>query len=228
MLLRKTWREDLMRSFRNKIGNPMTDYPFYMKGRDDVIFVHIPKTAGTSIRHSYEINRPRGYLNDPAFVKHLTTREIISFIGDDHFEACFSFAFVRNPWERFYSWYRFVYRKNRNGMADRKMTFEAFVDDCFSKSDYVYGGSPAFLKSQLYWLSDDQNNVRVKYIGRYERLAQDYDHIAKKIGITTPLAQRNRATPVDYREAYDARLRKIIATQYHDDIDFFKYTFDGV
>jgi len=227
MGLRKTWREDLIRKVRAWSGNPMQDYPFYAQGREDIIFVHIPKTAGTSMRQSFNLNRTRGYLGDLYFTKHITAREIKAYLGAERYDTATSFAFVRNPWERFYSWYRFLYRKNRDNMADRKMSFEAFTMDCFSGGEYRYGGGERFLESQFYWISDKKGNQIVDFVGRFEHLDADFKRIQKELGVNGVLAERNRAEPVDYRLAYTPALRDLIAENYHADIEHFGYTFEG-
>ena len=227
MSFRKTWREDFIRKIRGWVGVPMQDYPFFIKGREDVIFVHIPKTAGTSIRQSFHLNRTRGYLGDLYFTKHLTAREIKKYLGEERYNSARSFAFVRNPWDRFYSWYRFLYRKNRDGMAERNMTFAQFAEDCFSGGEYRYGGGERFLKSQYYWITDQDGNKIVDEVGRFEQLETDFKRISNLVGIYNDLAQRNRAEPADYRQAYTEDLKNLIADKYSDDIEQFGYTFEG-
>lgn len=56
----------------------------------NVIFIHIPKTAGTSMER-------REFLGSGG---HQTIHE---FVDEEGFADAFKFAFVRNPWERYIS-----------------------------------------------------------------------------------------------------------------------------
>jgi hypothetical protein len=60
------------------------------------IFVHVPKTGGTSIES----------LLDLSGAKHNTARQYRNFFPDV-WKRYFSFAFVRNPWDRVLSFYMF-------------------------------------------------------------------------------------------------------------------------
>lgn len=58
----------------------------------DVIFVHILKTAGTSVINAI----------DQDFKLHLPAIEIIRRVGKERFDKSFTLSFVRNPWDKVY------------------------------------------------------------------------------------------------------------------------------
>ena len=92
-----------------------------------VIFIHIPKTAGTSIElaSNLEFNIKGGDAtcygcNERIqnWMQHLTVPELIEneFVKKNEFETYYSFTFVRNAWDRLISevFYRFddiIYNK---------------------------------------------------------------------------------------------------------------------
>jgi hypothetical protein len=73
-----------------------------------IIFVHIPKTAGSSIAKSLALGGGKvqfGGMNK-VYDTHTTARQLkASYPNYDNF---FTFAFVRNPWDRLYSWFTFL------------------------------------------------------------------------------------------------------------------------
>ena len=75
---------------------------------------------------------------------------------------------------------------------------------------------------------DLQRRGVVDFIGRYERLAQDFDTICQRIGIRTPeLPHLRRASErEDYRRYYDDRLAEMVAQHYRRDLDLLAYSFD--
>lgn len=97
------------------------------------IFVHIPKTAGTSVATVLgrvldpvtDVHFTHGNWHpenlaaaglDPAVKlgKHATTPQIIRAMGKDAYADHFSFAFCRNPFSRAFSSYKFIRQKARN------------------------------------------------------------------------------------------------------------------
>lgn len=69
----------------------------------DYLFVHIQKTAGTSISKFLLENAHSHYVSP----SHIRLRDLI-FLGP---KRPFIFAVVRNPWERLVSWYEMMIRK---------------------------------------------------------------------------------------------------------------------
>jgi hypothetical protein len=64
--------------------------PLHKGKHGSYIFIHINKTAGTSIIDV--IGKP--------FRKHLTSKEVIKVIGQKKWDAAYKFAVVRNPWDK--------------------------------------------------------------------------------------------------------------------------------
>jgi hypothetical protein len=74
-----------------------------MKNSNDVIFVHIPRTAGTSIATALGSYKKQH--------QHFFARKHIALRPD--WGTCFKFSFVRNPWDRVVS--LFTYQTNGSG-----------------------------------------------------------------------------------------------------------------
>lgn len=98
----------------------------------NIIFVHIPKTGGSSIediiwgpdRRSRTEEQLWNARTHPGFNRyqsgspqHLLATHIREEVGYDLFNRCFRFSFIRNPWDRTVSQY--VYMKKRPDLRKR-------------------------------------------------------------------------------------------------------------
>lgn len=105
-------------------------------------------------------------------------------IGRKQFETYFKFGFVRNPWDRVVSLY-----ERAEGLQFRNtMSFDEFVDWIqYSSSTCLY---PTPHRHQLDWFVDPSGNVLADFIGKFERLDEDWAFVAQKLGIAERLLHR--------------------------------------
>src|SRR5690348_4368952 len=105
------------------------------------LFIHIPKAAGTSIRRTLEpyaitdhLAYSRGIDDYVAkkrqFPPHLTYANAAKVLKVD-LGAYFTFAFVRNPWDRYVSMFQFVLNTPGHAQHARCVAggFEGFIGD---------------------------------------------------------------------------------------------------
>ena len=117
------------------------------------VFVHIPKSAGTtitSILSKYSCycdielgGTALGEAVQPLFQKrfglqkHSTYSEIRNVVGEVLLKHYFSFGFVRNPYSRAYSAYKFLDRARKDKQIPSLSDFDKFKDfSDFISSDY--------------------------------------------------------------------------------------------
>jgi len=202
-------------------------YAFYLIGRRDVMMVHIPKTAGTSIRNTLGMYPARKARPELGFKQHLTAKEIISIVGKPQWDQAFTFAMVRNPWDRMVSNYH--YRKKKIGFVEKgwDIAFSDYVHGAIGQGELPYDPSSKFLMPQVEWLKDEQGEICVDFIGRYESVQSDFKSIKKKARRWAPdLFTHNQSTRKrDYKDYYDADTKKLVADFYKSDIEFFGYGF---
>lgn len=169
------------------------------------IFVHVPKTAGTSITAWME---PSLRWNDlviggtefgeriqPAYrerfglSKHMLGRDIRRIVGASVWEDCFSFAFVRHPYARlvsFYNWQRAAIGRAAPDAPMRSWpsiqahlrsgNFSALI------RDEQFLGSLAG-RPQADWVCDEEGRCIVDFVGRFEDLASGIRTVASRIGL---------------------------------------------
>ena len=208
------------------------------------IFIHICKCGGTTIR---SILNPLQILytrdtNDigslwenkyKAFAccskHHFTIVAASKEIDSYTFNKCFKFAFVRSPWARLVSSYHY-------GGYYRKETFNEYIrivnEFAKKKTDKKIDLGPwnpakgiAGLNC-LDWISDDEGNVLVDFIGKLENFQEDFNVVCDKIGIPQKeLPHKNKTKHKHYTEYYDDVTREIVAEKFAKDIKYFGYEF---
>jgi hypothetical protein len=75
-------------------------------------------------------------------------------------------------------------------------------------------------------ICDDQENLMVDYVGRFESVAEDLQHICERLKISVALPHKNKSNHGDYRSYYNTRTRDLVTDLCRLDIDLFGYTFD--
>jgi chondroitin 4-sulfotransferase 11 len=165
--------------------------------KKEFVFIHIPKSAGLSMRAA---------LGLPTYIgrgMHLTAEETFSRYPDAR--NLFSFAFVRNPWDRMVA----MFHLGRDGFNCE--AWNRFFDDPFqTQSEYVF---------------DDQGNQLVEFIGRYENLESDFQHVCDRIGFRAMLPHLHKSKHTHYRDYYDGHTKHHIERLFHRDIAQFGYSF---
>jgi len=221
------------------------------------IFVHIPKTGGQSIEHIF-LNlldltwATRAPLllrhNDnsklgPPRLAHLTALEYLKhkYISPNLFDEYFKFSFVRNPWSRVVSFYNY---KKYYGLYSFKKFAMSFLPRTLWNKEYW------FVAPQNEFILSAHGELLVNYIGKFERLQNDFNNVSDALRIPQSLlphinnsrqtfryALNNPKTFVQkilkkeaghkkYTTYFDNETREFIADLYKTDIEYFNYTFD--
>jgi hypothetical protein len=191
-------------------------YPIIKVNNKNVVFVHILKTAGTSLINAI----------DQDFKLHLPVTEIIRRVGDDNFKQAFSFSFVRNPWDKVYSHYKYNIKTNQHLMKSNSISFNVWVKKCFGEEkDYFYYHRQIQFTDQLTWLKNVKGEIAVDFIGKFETIDKDFNFIEKELQLKNGLPHLNKTLSVDYREQYNQESCDLIAKVFKADIDYFNYSF---
>ena len=187
------------------------------------IYIHVPKAAGTSISKSI-YGKTLG---------HYTATEICNKFPKLYYSA-YKFSFVRNPWDRVLSAYRFakVGRTESMGIHNPEQydipaftTFESFV------LEWLYGSNLEDLdfvfQPQYKFQFSKQGKLMVDYVGKVENIQSDIINIERKLGRRLNLTNANRTSAgVDYSEYYtNTNLIEAVKSLYKKDIKLFGYEF---
>ena len=205
------------------------------------IFVHIPKTAGTSIEAVLGMHGNKQdigvvpYFNQELDYEHLygrqmqhmTAQSIRTMLNDESlFASYFKFTVVRNPWDRLVSALAWTDQKWVRG---EELTVAAFDSQVRQVHALLTGTSPAQLPAFLYpqsvFIFDAERQPLVNFIGRYENLTADWRVIRARLGLTADLPERMKSHHRNYRDYYSAQTRQLVAEMYALDVQLFEYEF---
>lgn len=179
------------------------------------IFIHINKTAGTSIGRALGMPVKR----------HLMAKEVIASIGQEKWDSAFKFTLVRNPWDKAVSLYEYRKKKDRTGVATRGISFSDWVKVTYGEQKDPSYYEPRAFQPQVEWLRDFEGRISMDFIGKFESINEDFEHIREIIGLDAGLPHLNAGRRSGYRSYYDNETREIIAHWFKEDIHAFGYEF---
>lgn len=180
------------------------------------IFIHINKTAGTSVGRA--IGLP---VKD-----HLMATEVIARIGMAAWEQAFKFTVVRNPWDKVVSHYEYRRKKNKTEIATRGVMFSEWVTKTYGPDkDAFYYNNPRSFQPQVEWLKDSEGRVSMDYVIKFESLNEGFNHVKSVIGLDANLPHLNASKRATYQSYFDEETRAIVAHWFREDIEAFDYTF---
>ena len=232
------------------------------------IFIHIPKTAGMSIEDAFLrslnlrfykgqcpallLSYNQDFKIGPPSLAHLKPAEYVahSYLSQDLFNSYFKFTFIRNPWARVVSIYRYF-------KYHRMLTFEDFMEHRFPQ---LWEERYDFVMPQVKFIFDEEGNRLVDFVGKFENLKSDFETVKKQVQhpvldlkhINKPplshnwysrwnmrflfneIKQRpellkhiNLFNPITdhYREFYTEKAKKQVYAYYKEDIDKLGYEF---
>tara|TARA_R110002096_G_scaffold199271_21_gene383154 strand:+ start:979 stop:1605 length:627 start_codon:yes stop_codon:yes gene_type:complete len=198
------------------------------------IFIHIPKTAGTSIEKKLghfetleagvqDHRTIRQIQPEPQpFWKECFAKSDAQSVTARQFRSYYKFTFVRNPWARAFSWYR-------NVMDDPRHRAKHQVPDDCSFGDFLKHHSDQWaMRPQLHWLEAKDGTMPLDFVGRFESLNQDFETVAKRLGLkdqSLPTLMMREGERPSYVAHYDDELRELVEARYHKEIERFGYQF---
>lgn len=205
------------------------------------IFVHIPKTGGTSLATALEERAARddiligdtpkakrrkrrleGVKTSGRLWKHAGLSDIDGLVSADELASFFTFTLVRNPWDRMVSYYHWLRAQSFDQPAVRlakALSFVDFVQD--EETRRSFAAAPA----NRYMTTAAGVEQCAAYI-RLETFEADAAPLFEHLGFSFSLPQINASMRrPDYRTYYDASARAAVADFCAVDIARFEYRF---
>lgn len=182
--------------------------------RAGVIFIHIPRAAGTSVANEV-IGRRAG---------HLTASEIKLQMGEKLYNSMFSFSVTRNPYDRIVSAY--YYARNgggaHGGIAPNKdyessffSSFERFVTEWLPTKnildlDYVFQPQYKFVF--------EGDHLLVNFLGKIENLDEVEQVVSENLNRKIRFNHYNRSKREnDFDKYYNDDMKQIVQNLYIED-----------
>ena len=207
------------------------------------IFVHIPKTGGTSITAALEDRAMRGDIligdtpkakkrrqrvkklqadAEGRLWKHSTLRDIDGVVSQEEMQDFFVFTFVRNPWDRmvsYYHWLRGQTFEHPQVRLAQMLRFSDFVGHVMVQQTIQDSPYSSYVTD---WFGNELCN---SYI-RLENWRQDMDLLEDHLGFVPGIAHLNRSVRnPDYRTYYTDDTAEIVGRICRPDIMRFGYSF---
>lgn len=189
-----------------------------------VVFVHVPKAAGTSIATEVYAGH----------VGHFSIRNILEACPPDVLELP-RFTIVRNSWERAVSAYEFVRSgsgfggntaKIRNASSYQRedcATFDRFVrsrliNHDVDRLDHVF-------RRQVFYTSMKDGTMPFDHIGYVDSMEDTEVWLSEALGRLIKFGHHNVSKKAAWRDYYTPDLVNIIGDLYHDDIQAFGFSY---
>ena len=219
------------------------------------VFLRIPKSAGKSIDTALKPyymplpavfrTRDKNEREEKSFSQHFSYRDCLHHVGSLDISTFFKFAFVRNPWCRTASYY--FSKENRSRFMNKripsmKKNFSSWIKEIKEKDESWYmkkqkttsdaGRYPVLHCQQIQYLTEDmstEGRIAVDFVGRFESLRKDLDHIEEQIGIKINLPKRKLGKAKGkkhYSLYYNEESIEMIRDLFAKDIEYFGYEFE--
>lgn len=171
------------------------------------VWFQIPKVASRTIRyHLFEHSD-------------LSFRSGSRLLPPSVLRGRYTFAFVRNPWDRLVSaWADKVVRRDTYGLPDDvRASFPLFVRWIADTVDLAT--ADRHIRHQHVMVDRDI----VDFVGRFETFSRDFDAVCRRLGLP-PCEDRRNASPHDsYERYYDRELAALVGRLYAEDVEAFGY-----
>lgn len=198
-----------------------------------VLFTHVSRTGGTTMSDCLLTLLPDAKSLVGQHAPLAAARPVLG----DLFTQTFKFACVRNPWERFVSWFALIGQAGQvQGMrsdarfvdpaSDHWKGFDAFLEN-WSAKEMQIDGVPRRQFSQWAQLADRDGVLLTDDFGRFETLAADAVRLFAKAGIECPsLPKVNVSYHHHYSAYYSAFGRELIEQIFPEDVVQLGYRFE--
>ncbi len=174
------------------------------------LFVHVPKTAGQSILSVIDDpwNRVVYQKHDPFFVLQ-RNNEIDAEV--------FTFAVVRNPFRRAYSYFNHFCRVNQVSCS-----FKTFLN--IIKNGENYPRTRMMVYTQSFFCLDNEGDISLSKIYKHENIHQ----LEEDLNVSLPHLNRGQYSEEEYFENYTEENKSFVRDYYASDFCNFKYCLDFV
>ena len=186
-----------------------------------VVFLHVPKTGGTTIKRIFGIDKLNN--SDPTIrpsLQHLTCTLLRNEMGAEKYDQYYKFAFVRNPWARIVSDY--FWRQQ----LPKKRPVLPFSEFVLNAQSLVRSGNYYDQEFGDHFIPQINYTTDVDDVFSFESFAESVHTVAEKLNVQIDPISSKEPKPYDkYWQYYDQKSRLIIAEIYAEEIEQFGFEF---
>jgi hypothetical protein len=198
------------------------------------IFLHIPKTAGTSVEESLYDFHDFDYNDDP----HM---ELLQFYDDmtrEEYDEFYKFTVIRNPFTLLYSTWAYYVRNNgikidfndwiKWRYREPVSKYKGLVNDNNNgnfRLTYYMNRYP-----QTFWLVNHDGEFIIDHTIRFENLEEELGEVFEKLGLGEMYLPHANKTANDdnrrYIKYYDEESIEIVKKEFKIDFELFGYSLE--
>jgi Sulfotransferase family len=189
-----------------------------------LLFVHVPKTGGSSIQHLLD-----QHIADSTVVlpRHAPLQKALR--RSPELIGYWTFGFVRNPWARMVSWWSMVtQRPDDHPGLEKNQLWQQVRGKQEDFEQFVLAAPERHLRlrrPQLSYLVA-KGGRHADFIGRTETFATDMRAVLARLELPDAvLPHENASDHTNYREYYTPASRKLVGKLFQPDVRAFGYEF---
>ncbi len=221
MLLRKIHNRYLLYKCGSAVYAPNINL------QNQALFIHVPKNAGTSVCRSLGMEQ----------TNHNTLAWYQQNLKQGTYQKLFKFAFVRDPYSRFLSLYKYARMEEsfyhsstypNKAIYGKHMDYDKLLDaspyECavlLVEGKLEHDSYNNHWQPQTNWLVD-QNGDSVDFLGRFEEIEKSYETIRSRIG-GTHLEKLNSSIGESAKNVLDPKTKELLRSFYKEDFERFGY-----
>ncbi len=217
--------------------------------RKKFIFIHIPKTAGTSVNKVFV---PYARLVDQCYYRFWLTQKLIFVparifkikklaervtgfhkhayainvqrkMNPQKYDSYFKFTIVRNPYDWLISLYYYILDHPEHYLHTRikAENFENFIAIQINENK---------LNTQSDYLTNEKEQLIVDHIAKFENIEQELTHLTNKLGIkyeSVPFLNKTRSRLGKQEELYSNKTYSQVNKHFKKDFEEFGYEMKG-
>jgi hypothetical protein len=215
------------------------------------LFLRIPRTASTSIEEILKVH-PHVVLNSrdsilprDDYLNTWSRRGLAKLwrqtLGGEAWKRLYTFAFVRDPYDRALSSWRYAARRLATGDliaeapllqemklapvgGSKEFSFDAYLE--LLEHDELIGQAKWHSTQQAPHVINEDGEIDVDFVGRFETLQQDFDTVCGRLDIprgVLPMLNRSARTDRRSLEKMNRSRRRSVERIYACDLELFGY-----
>lgn len=211
--------------------------------KDKWIYLANPKCASSTLNNILKKQEDVVARTSRDDLNHMSYVECKQFLANQglNIDDYFVFSFVRNPWDKIVSFYKWTLRHLEEKTGHGVILVVKNLVDKYNFSELNFHNFITILPEIHWWsmmlncevfLFENGQN-KLNFIGRVENIEEDFNIVCNKVGIlNSNLLYKNNntksiKTDKHYTEYYTDFTRDFVAKRYAKDIEYFGYKFGG-
>ena len=81
------------------------------------------------------------------------------------------------------------------------------------------------IRPQFEYLCNTDRSIAVDFVGRFEKINEDWEVVREKLGIEETLPHTNHSTRSHYSKHYTTEAAEVVGKVYREDIEIFDYQY---